>query len=50
MEENISGLFGWDEFGLMDLDLKVQIQILCLDDSKPLGFRFGPNPSRILKA
>jgi hypothetical protein len=44
------GLFGWDEFGLMDLALRVQIQILCLDDLKPLGFGFGPNPSRILKA
>jgi hypothetical protein len=44
------GLFGWSGFGLMDLDLRVQIQILCLDDLKPLGFGFGPNPSRILKA
>jgi hypothetical protein len=34
----------------MDLDLKAQIQILCLDDSKPLGFGFGPNPFKILKA
>ena len=34
----------------MDLDLRVQIQILCLDDLKPLGFGFGSNPSRILKA
>ena len=34
----------------MDLDLRVQIQILCLDDLKPLGFEFGPNPSKILKA
>jgi hypothetical protein len=44
------GLFGWGGFGFMDLDLRVQIQILCLDDLKPLGFGFGPNPSRILKA
>ena len=43
-------LFGWGWFGLMNLDLRAQIQILCLDDSKPLGFRFGPNPSKILKA
>jgi hypothetical protein len=49
--KNLSnGLFGWGGFGLMDLDLRVQIQILCLDDLKPLGFGFGPNPSRILKA
>jgi hypothetical protein len=36
----------------MDLDLRAQIQILCLDDLKPLGFGFGfgLNPSRILKA
>jgi hypothetical protein len=34
----------------MDLDFRVQIQILCLDDLKPLGFGFGPNPSKILKA
>jgi hypothetical protein len=33
----------------MDLDLRVQIQILYLDDLKPLGFGFGPNPFRILK-
>ena len=44
------GLFGWGGFGLMDLDLMAQIQILCLDDLKSLGFGFGPNPSRILKA
>jgi hypothetical protein len=44
------GLFGWGRFGLMDLDLRVQIQILCLDNLKPLGFGFRPNPSRILKA
>jgi hypothetical protein len=34
----------------MDLDLRAQIQILCLDDLKLLGFGFGLNPSRILKA
>jgi hypothetical protein len=33
----------------MDLDLRAQIQIFCLDDLKLLGFGFGPNPSRILK-
>jgi hypothetical protein len=44
------GLFGWGGFGIMDLDLRTQIQILCLDDLKPLGFEFGPNPSKILKA
>ena len=48
--EFLYGLFGWSGFELMDLDLRVQIQILCLDDLKPLGFGFGPNPSRILKA
>ena len=48
--EFINGLFGWGEFGLMDLDLKAQIQILCLDDLKSLGFGFGSNPSWILKA
>jgi hypothetical protein len=37
------------DFGLMDLDLRAQIEILCLNDLKPLGFGFGPNPSRILK-
>ena len=26
----IIGLFGWGGFWLMDLDLRVQIQILCL--------------------
>ena len=44
------GLFGWGGFGLMDLDLRAQIQILCLDDLKSLGFGFGSNPFRILKA
>ena len=46
------GLFGWGGFELMnlDLDLRAQIQILYLDDLKSLGFRFGLNPSRILKA
>jgi hypothetical protein len=34
----------------MDLDLGAQIQILCLDDLKPLGFGFEPNPTGILKA
>jgi hypothetical protein len=48
-QEFIYGLFGWGGFGLMDLDLRAQIQILCLDDFKSLGFGFGPNPSRILK-
>jgi hypothetical protein len=43
-------LFGWGGFGLMDLDLRAQIQILCLDDLKSLGFRFGSYSSRILKA
>ena len=33
----------------MDLNLRAQIQIPYLDDLKPLGFGFGPNPSRILK-
>jgi hypothetical protein len=47
---HISGLFGWSGFGLMDLDLRAQIQILCLDDLKSLGFGFGLNPSKILKA
>jgi hypothetical protein len=37
-------------FGLMDLDLRAEIQILCLDDLKSLGFGFGSNPFRILKA
>jgi hypothetical protein len=46
----IGGLFGWGGFGFMDLDLKVQNQILYLDDLKSLGFGFGPNLSRILKA
>jgi hypothetical protein len=45
-----NGLFGWGGFELMDLDLRAQIQILCLDDLKSLGFGFGSNPSRILKA
>ena len=40
--KNSNALFGWGGFGLMDLDLRVQIQILCLDDLKPLGFGFGP--------
>ena len=44
------GLFGWGEFGLMDLDLRAQIQVLYLDDLKPLGFGFRLNPSKILKA
>jgi hypothetical protein len=44
------GLFGWSGFGFMDLDLRAQIQILCLDNLKSLGFGFGLNPSRILKA
>ena len=44
------GLFGWGGFGLMDLDLRAQIQILCLDNLKPLGFGFRLNPSKILKA
>jgi hypothetical protein len=35
---------------LMDLDLRAQIQILCLNGLKQLGFGFGPNPSRISKA
>ncbi len=43
------GPFGWGGFGLMDLDLSTQIQIRYLDDLKPLGFGFGPNPSKILK-
>ena len=34
----------------MDLDLRTQIQILCLDDLKLLGFGFWSNPSKILKA
>ena len=34
----------------MDLDLRAQIQILYLDDLKLLGFGFGLNLSRILKA
>ena len=43
------GWMGWIwSFGLMDLDLKTQIQIL--DDLKSLGFGFGSNPSWILKA
>jgi hypothetical protein len=43
------GLFGWGGFGLMDLDLRAQIQILYLNNLKPLGFEFGfrPNPSKI---
>jgi hypothetical protein len=45
-----NGLFGWGGFELMDLDLRAQIQILCLDNLKSLGFGFGSNPSRILKA
>jgi hypothetical protein len=49
-KKNFFGLFGWGGFGLMDLDLRTQIQILCLDDLKSLGFGFGSNPSRILKA
>ena len=44
------GMFGWGGFGPRDLDLRAQIQILCLDDLKPLGFGFGPNPSWISKA
>jgi hypothetical protein len=48
--EGISGLFGWGGFGTRDLDLRAQIQILCLDDLKLLGFGFGPNPSWISKA
>jgi hypothetical protein len=44
-----NGLFGWGGFGLMDLDLRTQIQILCLDDLKLLGFGFGSNLSKILK-
>ncbi len=44
------GLFGWSGFGFMDLDLRVQIQILYLDDLKLLEFGFRLNPSRILKA
>ena len=34
------GQFGWGGFGLMNLDLRAQIQILCLDDLKQLGFGF----------
>jgi hypothetical protein len=48
-DERTNGLFGWGGFGLMDLDLRAQIQILRLDDLKSLGFGFGSNPSRILK-
>jgi hypothetical protein len=33
-----------------DLDLRVQIQIFCLNDLKLLGFGFEPNQFRILKA
>ena len=29
-----SGSFGWQDLGHMELDLKVQIQILCLDNLK----------------
>jgi hypothetical protein len=43
-------LFEYGGFGFMDLDLRAQIQILCLDDLKPLRFGIEPNPSRILKA
>ena len=39
------GLFGWGWFGFMDLDLRAQIQILCLNDLKPLEFGFGLNSS-----
>jgi hypothetical protein len=46
----LHGLFGWGGFRLMDLDLRAQIKILCLDDLKSLGFGFWSNPSRILKA
>ena len=46
----INGLFGWGGFGPRDLDLRAQIQIFCLDDLKPFGFGFGPNPSWISKA
>ena len=46
---NTYGLFGWGGFGPRDLDLRAQIQILCLDDLKPFGFGFGPNPSWIAK-
>jgi hypothetical protein len=34
----------------MNLDLRAQIQILCLNDLKLLGFGFGSNLARILKA
>jgi hypothetical protein len=46
----LNSLFGWGGFGPRDLDLRAQIQILCLNDLKPLGFGFGPNPSWISKA
>ena len=38
-------MFGWSWFGLMNLDLRAQIQILCLDDLKSLEFGFELNPS-----
>ena len=40
----------WGGFRLLDLDLRAQIQIFCLDDLKSLRFEFRLNPSRILKA
>ena len=48
--KSTNSLFGWGGFGPRDLDLRAQIQIFCLDDLKPLGFGFGPNPSWISKA
>ena len=33
-------MFGWGGFGFMDLDLRTQTQILCLDDLKLLEFGF----------
>ena len=41
-------LFGWGGFGHMNLDLRTQIQIFCLNDLKPLRFVFESNPTRIL--
>ena len=43
----LCGLFGWGGFGFMDLNLRVHIQIFCLDGLKSLGFGFRLNLSRI---
>ena len=42
-----NGLFGWGEFGVMNLDFRAQIQILCLGDLKTLCLKAQINGFQI---